>query len=386
MTHRPTSALTMAFAAAWLAACAGPAASLPPPSPPPRSPASTPITEQAVCAAAAPRAVRVTAGRELPELGGDEIAAIRVRASEPHAERARSLISSRVGTRIDPSVVRADIEKLWALRLFEDIAVEASVGDDGLVLTYLLEARPPTGKLFFRGVTSLPAHTLDDVVQLRPGEPFDPRELAWTQLMLAEAYQAAGYRFVKIEPHQLRDEQVHVCLEVDEGPRVTIATWSFEGARQLSESELRQAMDTRDATVNVKGGVFRPEVWEVDALRILALYYDRGYVEAQIGEPQLVHSDDRSRLDVTIPVAEGRAYRVGSVSFSGAALAAGKDYASVLTLRSGETFSRSKAMEDLARIRAFHEAVSGFTPQLDVTPITQLHPDRGVVDIDYQVQ
>ncbi|MBW2525739.1 MAG: hypothetical protein JRI23_16265 [Deltaproteobacteria bacterium] len=271
--------------------------------------------------------------------------------------------------------------------MFDDVAVHADTSDDGVTLRYELELRPTTAKVVLRGLRSLEQHVVEDAVQLREGRPFERRLLAWSLLGLLEAYHAAGYRAAALHPHVvLQNEQLSVCLEVEEGAKVTVATWSFSGVGAVAESELRSLMDTQEGRFNTAGGVYRPELWAQDALRVLAHYYDRGFVTIRIGEPVIEPSDDGTELSVTIPVEEGERYRVGSVSVSGAGLVPGKNYQSVLQIRSSEPFSRTRVMEDIERLREFHREVSGWAAAVEVTPLTKVDPDRLVVDIEYQVQ
>jgi len=304
-----------------------------------------------------------------------------------HEAAVAKAITCRVGQPFDRETVRADVERLWALGVFADIAVHAKTNPKGLEITYRLDRRPTTTKVYLRGNQSLPQHVVDDAIQLREGEPFEARLLGWSALGLVEAYREAGYRFAEVRPHALdRGDDRHVCLEVDEGPKVTIAEWSFSGVRRLDEADLRALIDTRDGRVNTSGGVYRPDLWMQDALRLLAHYYDRGFVTVQIGEPKLSSSEDRMRLTVTIPVEEGKPYRVGSVKVGGAALVPGQGYQSVIQTKTGEPFSRTRVMEDITRLRELHQSSSGWSPGSDVTPLTSVDADRAVVDIEYQIQ
>jgi outer membrane protein insertion porin family len=315
------------------------------------------------------------------------VAAVHVEGHDGHEAAVDKAIACRVGQPFDRETVRADVERLWALGVFADIAVHAKTSPKGLEITYRLDPRPMTAKVYLRGNQSLPQHVLDDAIQLREGEPFEARLLGWSALGLVEAYREAGYRFVEVRPHALdRDDERHVCLEVDQGPKVTIAQWSFSGVRRLDEPELRALIDTQDGRVNTTGGVYRPDLWAQDAYRLLAHYYDRGFVAVQIGEPKLSSSQDRTRLTVVIPVEEGKPYRVGTVKVSGAAMIPGRGYQGVVQTQTGEPFSRSKVAEDIARLRELHESGSGWSPGVEITPLTVVDADRAVVDIDFRVE
>lgn len=371
----------------WLASCAGAAA----PGAPPGTAAvgeatESPVTEQAVCGAAAVPALQVSAGVEPPEVGLGTIASVRIEGAGADGAALAAELSPAVGERLDPGKVRADLERLWGSGRFEDIAVMAHSGVDGLELVYQVRPRLPVGQVFLRGTEHLSDHRVSDAVQVHSGERFDPADLRWSRVLLRQAYVRAGYWFAKVEAKQLRADAVHLCLEVDEGPKVTIESWTYPGAKRFSDSELRAQTDTQDGTVNTPGGVYRPDTWTIDALRVLALYYDHGHVSAQLAEPQLEFSEDRRRLQVQVAVEEGPVYRVGTISFSGDALVAGQDYPSAVHTKSGDVFARTKLMEDMARIRELHEQVNTWTPAFEVTPNTTVDSAKAVIHIDFQLQ
>ncbi len=344
------------------------------------------VSEKTVCEADVHKALRVAAGTPPPVDATGPVAEVIIEGLDGKEEQLRATMGSQAGERLNPSKVAADIETLWATGRFEDISVEVRTTERGTILAFVLAPRPTTGKLFFRGIEQLPKHQVDAAIQLQPGDPFDPQQLSYTVARLKETYGAAGYRFATVEAHQLRTDALHLCLVVNEGTKVTIDQWTFEGAKLVDEEQLRALMDSRDGTVNVSGGVYRPKVWGDDALRIQAMYYDNGFITAKITAPELDVSPDKRKVTVTIRIDEGVVYRVGKISFSGDALVAGQRYASSVTTKSGDVFSRAKVMEDLARIREFHEKTGSWTPQFEVVPVTQIDSDKSLVHIDFELR
>jgi outer membrane protein insertion porin family len=116
------------------------------------------------------------------------------------------------------------------------------------------------------------------------------------------------------------------------------------------------------------------------------MYYDNGFVLSQVAKPDVAVAPDRRTVAVTVRIEEGAQFRVGKISFSGDALVAGQKYDSAITTKTGEVFSRTKVMEDLGRIREFHEQTGSWTPQFEVTPVTQVDTDKSVVHIDFQLR
>ena len=357
------------------------------PAPKKRPPAEVlEVSEETVCEAEALKPLRAAAGTPPPEEVTGPVADVIIEGLDGKQGQLRATLSSRPGERLDPDKVSADIEKLWATGRFEDISVEARTSGGGTILAFVVAERPTTGKLFFRGVHQLPKQQVEDAVQLRAGELYDPQQLTFTVARLREAYSAAGYWFATVDVRELRTDALHLCLRVKEGAKVTIDQWSFEGIKLINEEQVRALMDSRDGTTNVPGGVYRPEIWERDALHIQAHYWNNGFILAKIAAPDVDISEDQRKVTVTIRIDEGVVFRVGKISFSGDALAPGQHYASAITTKSGEIFSRAKMMEDLARIREFHEKTGSWTPQFEVIPVTQVDTDKSLVHVDFELR
>ncbi len=57
------------------------------------------------------------------------------------------------------------------------------------------------------------------------------------------------------------------------------------------------------------------ETLKTDVERLTAYYYDNGYVNVKVDEPQVERKDEG--LDITIKIEEGEQYNVGTVKLGG---------------------------------------------------------------------
>ena len=105
-----------------------------------------------------------------------------------------------------------------------------------------------------------------------------------------------------------------------------MADISFIGNEKMSERSLkRQMKNTKERwwlSFITQRGTYKPFAYEQDAEAIESYYRDRGYIAAQVGQPELeyddVSEDGKTRLvRLRIPVSEGERYRVGTVAFDG---------------------------------------------------------------------
>src|SRR5262249_52013476 len=130
-----------------------------------------------------------------------------------------------------------------------------------------------------------------------------------------KGYKDATITFTTSEP---QNGEVVLTLHVNEGKIVRIKHIIFEGNREFSSSRLRSLMQTKEESIVsfVTGwGNLDQEVLKTDVERLTAYYYDNGYVNVKVDEPQIERKDDG--LDVTIKIEEGEQYRVGTVKLGG---------------------------------------------------------------------
>jgi outer membrane protein assembly factor BamA len=126
----------------------------------------------------------------------------------------------------------------------------------------------------------------------------------------------------------------------------------FEGNAVASRAQLLDAMQTDD----VEAGI----------ARVLAFYYDRGYVDVRVDPPVTEGAITR------LVIHEGRRFRIRKI-------VADEPMRSRLRARAGEWFNRRVWVDDLEAIRAPYRD-AGY-PLVDVRPILDVDHDHDLVDI-----
>jgi outer membrane protein insertion porin family len=131
------------------------------------------------------------------------------------------------------------------------------------------------------------------------------------------------------------------------------------GNEAISDEELQSVLATRPGQLLgfLSGaGVFNETEFGNDRRRIRSYYYDNGYVDVDVGEPQVELSRDLSAIYITIPIAEGEQYSVRSVAVSGDLLVpADQLMADFVQVQPGQIFSSSGVRQDMERISLFYK-------------------------------
>jgi outer membrane protein insertion porin family len=271
------------------------------------------------------------------------------------------------GSTLEAEAVRADVGRLLDLEAVANVRVELQ----NTRLRYRIEERPAIRSVVVAGDRPRPGHWLP----LASGELYDPARVGRMQRDLEADLVAQGHLYAKVEARSRKaSDGVDVCVVVRRGARWSIDDVRFEGNRAVLEPELLSLLDTRNGRVNVRGKPFRAELLDADLPKILALYYDRGYVEAEIEAPRVTRLPRTKSLVVRIPIAEGSQHRVGEIRFSNVPRDAISRYRNALGVSSGEVFSSSRVSEGLSRLRE--------TTQADFELTSEMHRETRRIDLE----
>ena len=196
-------------------------------------------------------------------------------------------------------------------------------------------------------------------IELRLDSRIGPSVVRQTEALLREMYAEKGYQFAEVSheiiPMASGPKLVRLTFKIDQGPKVRVADISFVGNEQMSDRSLkRQMKNTREPWIFsfITGrGTYKPFGYEQDAVALEAHYRNNGYIQAQVGQPELEHldvsEDGKTRpVRLRIPVSEGERYRIGTVSFEGQEVVREEALDEIFSaLRPGEYYSEQDVRE-----------------------------------------
>ena len=151
---------------------------------------------------------------------------------------------------------------------------------------------------------------------------------------------------------------VNLTFNMNEGPKVKIREIEFVGNKAISDGTLQAADEGEQGRALVPRpfitgrGTYQETKFEEDAERVIEYYRDRGYIRAQVGEPELKvlgDSDDKKTrwVELRIPVTEGHRYRVGSFDVAGNTVVKTEALKPLFKLKTGEYYSEKRHPQGL---------------------------------------
>ena len=220
-----------------------------------------------------------------------------------------------------------DIHSLYATGKFRNIRVETDQADDGGVnLTFIVEARPIITAIKLEGNKKVSDSKLKKKITVKVGEPLDEVKLFEDVQEMKKLYEKYGYpdTQVKFLPPEIDEPagRATVTFQIVEGRKIKIEQVDFIGAPAFPPKELRKQIKTKRHWMFswlTGSGVFKQEDFDDDKDTLTEFYRSRGYLDFTINDVKFVYPTPDT-MEIQFHVSEGRQYKVGAVTFTGAKL------------------------------------------------------------------
>ncbi len=209
------------------------------------------------------------------------------------------------------------------------------------------------------------AATVESYLQVRRGDPFDPRKL---EASLRNLYATGLFDDVSIS----REGQVLV-VKVVENPIINRV--AFEGNKRLSDDELAAEVRLQPRTV------YSPAAVQSAVERILQLYRRNGRYAAKV-VPKVIRLD-QNRVDLVFEIDEGPVTKVCGITFVGNQHYSDSTLRGVIQtverawyrfLTSDDTYDPDRVESDKERLRRFYQA-RGYAEFKVISAVAELTPD-----------
>ena len=336
---------------------------------------------------------------------GELVEAIRVEGNQSYPdETIHFYLATRVGAPFDWATVRQDFRVLLNTGFFDDLEMRWERSPDGVVLIIRVIERPMLRSVRISGTEKIEAvDFLERMEELEfPFEmdkPLDRQALRRGKEVLTMMLQGEeGLQFVRVDMELIPaagGAGVDAFYSVVEGDEVRIEQVYFEGATVFTQRELRWSMKRTSEhwfmSFLTKNDRFSWAGFEQDMLGLFNLYRKNGYLDFNYAEPEIeVYEVERpwffdktQRLFVTIPIQEGRQYRIGQFHIEGNTQFTEEQLLSLMPLESGD-------VADVEQIVAARDAIDTIYKNfgyLEVFTAPQPSPDpeTGIVDITYVI-
>src|SRR2546427_3711239 len=323
-------------------------------------------------------------------------------------------IQTRAGEPYNPAQVERDLQAILALGFFDKVDTRVTVEDGprgGVNVTFFVKELPIIRDIQFEGLKSASeSDVLKEFREKRVGVSKeaieDPVKIRNATRILKEMLAAKGHPNATITPtiEHVSATSDAITFVIKEGPRVRVAEIRFEGSKVFKSGKLRDQMKY------VKEAGLISRFRELDILDRQKLDYDlhrvdnymrsKGYLQARHGEPRIEGLGPRrtgfpilplpflssvdDTLRITVPIIDGRLYRLGDMKIEGNSIFSEQAIKAVIGLQKGEVANGeaiSKALyENLKKYygqQGFIQYTAEVTPTFKDNP---QNPEEGIAD------
>lgn len=303
-----------------------------------------------------------------------------------------SAIRSKVGTKegdlLSPRGLRDDIKAIYGMGYFQDVRVEKRDWGRGKAVVFVVQEKPIIKEIRFAGNKEIKSSELQQASGLRPRTVLNLNAVKESVNKILkkyheEAYFAAQVEYVLETP---RPGDIVVLFKIQEGKKIRIRRITFTGNLHFPDTVLKKLLpETKEGSLFswiTKSGIYKEEVLERDLDAILIFYYQRGFYQVKVGKPQVNH--DPQGITVTIPLDEGRQFRVGKVEIEGDLIAPKEELLKLVKIYTGEILNRDKVRDSVTNLTdRYGDRGYAF---VDITPKTAIHPESDLADLSFEIR
>jgi outer membrane protein insertion porin family len=237
-------------------------------------------------------------------------------------------------------IMRSDFKTLWGTNFLDDLSIETqdytfANGVVGKIILYNMEERQRVKNVDYIGSKKVDRAKVEEKLKetntvIRLDTFIDPALVKKVEAIALDLLKEKGFQSAEVS-HEITEtsggpKQVNLVFKLNEGPKVKIRRVDFVGNKAISDRALAKRMKENRAQWWLSWitgrGTYQEVKFEEDAERVLEHYRNRGYIRAQVGDPEVRilrdSGDKKTRwIELRIPVTEGSRYRVKGFEVAG---------------------------------------------------------------------
>jgi len=310
--------------------------------------------------------------------GGNTIVTIEIRGNQRiETATIRSRLKTKEGSPLSADLIRDDIKSLYQLGFFLDVRVDSEPVEGGLKVIYIVAERPYISDVGFVGNVEIMTDKLKEKVTIKPKSFLDDVQVKENAEHLQQYYDEEGYyNTIVIPVLKMQGDKVALTFYIKEGAKATVKRIQFAGNKAFKPNILKKNIDTKEyflwTSWLTSAGYYKKEMLNEDVDKLKDYYMNNGYLQVQVGTPQVQFKEDRSqtrvpfpilhgeidypyefhtvRTSVTFPLIEGDQFRVRTITINGHHVFTTDRLREALKLKEGDLFRRNVLREGVAAI------------------------------------
>lgn len=317
----------------------------------------------------------------------DEVKIEGLKKVEPEAVFEK--LGAQAGMTLDNYLLKRDLEKIYALKYFEKVEAYQDVIKGKNVLIYRVVEKPIITKIIFEGNDELSEDDLKTGMKSKEFAILDVNTIKSDVATIQKAYEEKGFYLssVSYELRKINAENVDVVFKIREFDKVRVKKVIFLGNKAFTDVELKEIMETREEglfSFMSGSGNFKEFNFNTDIERLKYFYKTKGYLQVNVGTPQITVSEDKKWVFITIDVNEGPQFSVNDISFVGELLFPETELRDQIQLKTNDIYSEELLRQDIQLLTEKYQD-EGYA-FVNVLRTLQVVPGENKVDIEFSFE
>ena len=285
-----------------------------------------------------------------------------------------SRIISRKGTFVTNYMIRKDIDSIYKMNYFEWVEVHEE--KDG-VLRFVVKEKPVISSVNFVGNEEIDSDDLKEVIKTKDFGILDINKVKDDILALKKHYEEKGFYLARInyEIVNLDNGNVDIQYKITEFDKVKVKKITFLGNKVFKDFQLKDIMETREDSffgAMSGAGSYKEFNFQTDIERIKYFYKTKGFLQVNIGNPEVTISEDRRWIFITVKINEGPEFKINSILFFGDSMFSDDQLREMTQLKEGDIYSEEKLRIDIKNLTEAYQdkgyAFANVLRTLEVVP------------------
>jgi outer membrane protein insertion porin family len=296
-------------------------------------------------------------------------------------------IKSKVGKPFSQGDLGMDIKAIFKMGYFQDVTADIADTTEGKAITFTVQEKGLISEIRIDGNKALSKDDITDALTIKTKQTLNVEKIKADVVKIKTLYESKGYYNVEIGDRVEKEgeKDYRVIFDIKENDRLSVKTITFDGNETFTEKDLKNMMLTTEHRfyhIMSDSDVLKPEQLKQDVNKISSYYFNNGFINAQVAEPEVTH--DKKWIYIKIKIQEGKRYKVGKVELSGDLLGKPRmELINSLKVKTGENYARETIVKDMEFLTQSGND-EGYA-NADVVPKINVRDKEQLVDVDYQL-
>jgi len=295
----------------------------------------------------------------------------------------------KAGMVLDNYTLKRDIQRIYDLKYFETVEAHHKVHKGKNYLIFVVKEKPIVTKIIFEGNDEIDDEDLTAQIKTKEFAILDVNTVKVDVASIQKHYEEKGFFLASVDYgfNQTSQENIELIFKVKEFDKVKVKKVTFLGTKAFSDNELKGIMETREEglfSFMSNSGNFKEINFDTDVERIKLFYKSKGYLQVNLGSPQITVSEDKKWVFITIKVNEGPQYTINEINFQGEVLFPENELKEKITLKKDNIYSEMDFRRDVQLLTEMYQD-KGYA-FANVLRDLQLVPGENKVNVNFSFE